>query len=169
MALRDIVEEYIGSHQKSQKLHERAKKVFAADGATHYIRLLEPFRPYTTHAMGSRKWDVDGNEYIDYVLGHGALILGHGHPAIVRAVQEQMAKGVHYGDNHELEIEWAELIQGMMPAMERIEFFSCGQEANVMAVRLARIFTSRRRLLKFEENFHGWADELAAPAPGRCR
>jgi len=144
----------------------QAEKIFAANGATHVARLLDPFRPYITHAKGSRKWDVDGNEYIDYVLGHGALILGHCHPTVVRAVQEQMAKGVHYGDNHELEIEWAELIQSMMPSMERVEFFSCGQEANMMAIRLARIFTDRRKILKFEENFHGWADELVAPAPG---
>ncbi len=166
MAVSNIVEEYIRTHQGSQQLHERAKKVFAANGATHATRILDPFRPYITHAKGSRKWDVDGHEYIDYVLGHGALILGHGHPAIVQAVQEQMTRGTHYGDNHELEIEWAELIQSMMPAMARIEFFSCGQEANMMAIRLARIFTGRKKVLKFYENFHGWADELIAPAPG---
>jgi glutamate-1-semialdehyde 2,1-aminomutase len=77
-----------------------------------------------------------------------------------------MAKGVHYGENHELEIEWAELIKSMMPSMERIEFFSCGQEANMMAIRLARIYSGRRKVLRFEQNFHGWADELIAPAPG---
>ncbi len=166
MAVENIVEEYIKTHPGSQKLHDRAKRIFAANGATHTTRILDPFRPYITHARGSRKWDVDGNEYIDYVLGHGALILGHSHPVIVQAVQEQMTKGVHYGDNHELEVEWAELIQTMMPSIERIEFFSCGQEANMMAIRLARIFTGRRKILKFYENFHGWADELVAPAPG---
>jgi len=166
MTVENIIEEYIRTHPGSHRLHMQAEKIFAANGATHVARLLDPFRPYITHAKGSRKWDVDGNEYIDYVLGHGALILGHCHPTVVRAVQEQMAKGVHYGDNHELEIEWAELIQSMMPSMERVEFFSCGQEANMMAIRLARIFTQRRKILKFEENFHGWADELVAPAPG---
>jgi len=166
MAVESVVEEYIRTHQGSKKLHERAEKVFAANGATHAARLLEPFRPYITHARGSRKWDVDGNEYIDYVLGHGALILGHCHPAVVHAVQEQMTRGVHYGENHELEIEWAELIKSMMPPLERVEFCSCGQEANMMAIRLARLFTGRHKILKFEENFHGWADELVAPAPG---
>lgn len=159
-------EEYIEARPVSARLHERAKKVFAADGATHYSRVFQPFRPHIIRAEGARKWDVDGNEYIDYVLGHGALILGHSHPEVVRAVQEQVAKGVHYGDSHELEIEWAELIQSMMPSMERIEFFSCGQEANLMAIKLARVYTGRKKILKFEENFHGWADELAAPAPG---
>jgi len=156
----NLVEEYKRTHPASQKLHEQAVKTFAASGATHMNRILDPFRPYITHAKGSRKWDVDGNEYIDYVMGHGALILGHSHPAIVQAVQQQMAKGVHYGENHELEIEWAELIKSMMPMAERVEFFSCGQEANMMAIRLARVFTGRRKVLRFEENFHGWADEL---------
>ncbi len=160
MAVENIVEEYVRNHPRSQKLHMRAKEVFAANGATHAARILDPFRPYITRAKGSRKWDVDGNEYIDYVMGHGALILGHSHPEVVRAVQEQMAKGVHYGDNHQLEIEWAELIKSMMPSIEKVEFFSCGQEANMMAIRLARVFTGRRKVLRFEENFHGWADEL---------
>jgi glutamate-1-semialdehyde 2,1-aminomutase len=158
----NLVEEYKRTHSRSQKLHEQAMKVFAANGATHFNRILDPFRPYITHANGSRKWDVDGNEYIDYVMGHGALILGHSHPAVVQAVQEQAAKGFHYGENHELELEWAELIRSMMPMAERVEFFCCGQEANMMAIRLARVFTGRRRVLRFEENFHGWADELVS-------
>ena len=156
----NVVDEYIRAHPGSQKLHERAVRIFAADGATHSARIFDPFRPYITRAQGTRKWDVDGNEYIDYVMGHGALILGHAHPAIVRAVQEQVARGTHYGENHELEVAWAELIQRMMPAMEKIEFFSCGQEANMMAVRLSRLFTGRKKILRFVENFHGWGDEL---------
>jgi len=166
MVAQNIVEEYISTHQGSRELHERARMILPADGATHAARILDPFRPYITHAGGSRKWDVDGNEYIDYVLGHGALILGHGHPDVVTAVQEQVAKGTHYGENHELEVEWAELVQGMMPSMERVEFFSCGQEANLMAIRLARIFTGRRKVLRFSDNFHGWADELVGVGLG---
>ncbi|MCD6599721.1 MAG: aminotransferase class III-fold pyridoxal phosphate-dependent enzyme [Dehalococcoidia bacterium] len=157
----NLIKEYKKTHPGSEKLHERAVKVFAADGATHQSRILKPFRPYITHAKGSRKWDVDGNEYIDFVMGHGTLILGHSHPAIVQAVQEQMAKGVHYGENHELEVEWAELIKSMLPMAERVEFCSCGQEANMMAIRLGRAFTGRRKVLRFVENYHGWADELA--------
>ncbi len=163
MATDKLIEEYTRIRPDSQKLHERAAKVFAADGATHSARILDPFSPYFTHAKGSRKWDVDGNEYIDYVMGHGALILGHGRPEIVRAIQEQAARGVHFGGSHELEVEWAELIQSMMTAFERIEFFACGQEANMMAIRLARVFTGRKRILRFEATFHGWADELSIP------
>jgi len=160
MTVDKLIEEYKRAHPKSGELHERAAKFFPADGTTHRARLLSPYRPYITHAKGSKKWDVDGNEYIDYVMGHGSLILGHSHPAVVKAVQEQMAKGVHYGENHELEVEWAELIQSLMPSMERVEFFACGQEANLMAVRLARIFTGRKKILRFVLNYHGWADEL---------
>ena len=156
-----LVEEYERTHPGSKRLHEQAVKLFAAKGATHASRILDPFRPYITHAKGSRKWDVDGNEYIDCVMGHGGLILGHSHPAVVQAVQEQMAKGVHYGENHELEVEWAGLIRKLMPNAERIEFFACGQEANLMAIRLGRAFTGRGKILRFEENFHGWANELA--------
>ncbi len=162
MTEKNIVEEYIRTHPRSQKLHEQAVKLFPANGATHASRIFDPFYPYITRAKGSRKWDVDGNEYIDYVMGHGALILGHSHPDIVRAVQEQMTRGAHYGGNSELEIEWAELIKSMMPAMEKIEFFACGQEANMMAIRLARVFTGRKKVLRFERSFHGWADELIA-------
>jgi len=161
-----LVEEYKKTHPGSQKLHERAVNVLAANGATHVARIFDPFRPYITHAKGSRKWDVDGNEYIDYVMGHGSLILGHSHPAVVQAVQEQMAKGVHYGENHEMEVEWAELIKTMMPMAERVEFCACGQEANMMAIWLSRVFTGRKKILRLEENFHGWTDELVIKGPG---
>jgi len=110
---------------------------------------------------------VDGHEYIEFRNGHGALILGHCHPAVVKAIQEQAAKGTLYSASHQLEIEWAELIKSMVPNAERVEFFACGQEANMMGIRIARAFTGRTAVLRFEENFHGWADELVAPhAPG---
>jgi len=156
-----LVEKYERTHPKSQKWHKRALQSFAGNGATHSARVFDPFRPYIIHAKGSRKWDVDGNEYIDYVVGHGALILGHSHPEVVKAVEKQVSKGLHYGDNHELEIEWAELIKQMMPVAERVEFFACGQEANLMSIILCRAFTGRVKILRFEDNYHGWAGEVA--------
>ena len=95
-----IVDEYRKEHAGSARLHERALAIFTANGATHSARILNPFRPYITHAKGSRKWDVDGNEYIDFTMCHGALLLGHSHPEVVKAVQDQMAKGVQYGESH---------------------------------------------------------------------
>ena len=106
----------------SRQLYERAVRVVPS-GVTHdhrYFGALEPV--YIDKANGSRKWDVDGNEYIDYWMGHGALLLGHGHPAIVEAVQDQITRGTHYGASHPLEVEWAELIQRLVPSAERIKF-----------------------------------------------
>ena len=164
MILEDtLFEAYMKSHSKSRVLHEKAKTFFPGDGATAFIRITKPYRPYITHAKGSKKWDVDGNEYIDYTMGHGALLMGHSHPDIVQAVQDQTARGFHYGDNHEMEIQWAELIKNLVPSAERIEFFSCGQEANLMVLRLSRLFTGRRKILRFSENFHGWADQFVMP------
>jgi len=157
----DLVKEYERTHPKSLELHQKAIGKFGADGATHVARVLDPFRPYVTHAQGSKKWDVDGHEYIDFVMGHGALILGHGHPNIVKACQEQ-----NYGENHELELRWADLIQQIMPVAERIEFCASGQEANMMAIRLARVATGRKKILRFIENFHGWADEVTLNTAG---
>jgi len=155
-----LVAEYIANRPKSLRLHEQATLLFPADGATHSARVLNPFRPYMSRAKGSRKWDVDGNEYIDFVMGHGALILGHSHPAVVQALEQQVARGLLYGENHELEIEWATLIRKMMPVAERVEFCTCGQEANMMAIWLSRIFTGRKKVLRFRDNFHGWGEEL---------
>jgi glutamate-1-semialdehyde 2,1-aminomutase len=155
-----LIAKYVESHPGSQKLHEQAARLFAANGATHAARVMQPFRPYITHAKGSRKWDVDGNEYIDFVMGHGTLLLGHSHPNIVQALEEQIAKGLLYGDNHELEVEWATLIQQMMPVAERVEFCACGQEANMMAIWLSRVFTGRKKVLRFVDNFHGWGEEV---------
>lgn len=159
----NIVDEYKKKHPGSVRLHERALALFTANGATHSSRIFDPFRPYITHAKGSKKWDVDGNEYIDFTVSHGALLLGHSHPEVVKAVQEQMAKGVHYGDNHELEIEWGELVKAIIPSAERVEFVACGNEASMLTLRLGRVFTGRKRILKFEEHFHGWNDQLAPP------
>lgn len=149
-------------HERSHELYERALKVFPS-GVTHDNRYFGSVEPvYVTRAQGSRKWDVDGNEYIDYWMGHGALLLGHGHPAIVEAVEKQMPLGTHYGAAHPLEIEWGELIQSIVPSAERIKFTGSGTEATMMAVRLARACTERQKFLKFQGHFHGWSDAMTA-------
>jgi glutamate-1-semialdehyde 2,1-aminomutase len=145
---------------KSAALYERAQKVFPS-GVTHDGRYMEPFPIYVTHANGSRKWDVDGNEYVDYWSGHGALLLGHNHPAVRDAVAEQVQKGTHYGACHELEIEWGELVQGIVPSAEKVKFVSSGTEATMMAMRLARAFTGKEKILKVQGHFHGWHDYAA--------
>ncbi|MFC1945136.1 aspartate aminotransferase family protein [Chloroflexota bacterium] len=163
----DLLSQYIKSHPGSSQLHERALEIFSANGSTHSGRVVFPHGPYIVMANGCREWDVDNNEYIDYKMGHGALILGHCHPDIVQAIHDQIPKGVHYSNDNPLEIEWAMLIRKMMPSAERVEFFSCGQEANMMALRLSRVITGRKKVLRFKEHFHGWADELVVEtSPG---
>src|SRR5438105_12420523 len=146
----------------SHELYQRALRLFPS-GVTHdnrYFGAVEPV--YIDRAQGSRKWDVDGNEYIDYWMGHGALLLGHGHPAIVEAVQRQMVLGTHYGGSHPLEVEWGELIQRIVPSAERVKFTQSGTEATMLAVRLARAYTGRQKFLKFQGHFHGWSDAMTA-------
>jgi glutamate-1-semialdehyde 2,1-aminomutase len=140
------------------------------NGVTHDLRHMEPFPIYIDRAQGAHKWDIDGHELIDYWAGHGAILLGHSHPAIVAAVQSQMAKATHPGACHELEIAWGEWVKKLVPSAEKLRFTSSGTEATLMALRLARIHTGRPRLLKFAGHFHGWHDFVSAgadpPYPG---
>jgi glutamate-1-semialdehyde 2,1-aminomutase len=160
-----IVERYAELHPESRVLSQRAARVFP-DGVTHDIRHSSPFPLYAVKASGSRKWDADGNELIDYVMGHGALLLGHGYPAIVDAVDAQLRRGTHYGASHELEIRWGELVQQLVPSAERLRFTSSGTEATMMALRLARAFAGREKILRLGEHFHGWNDSVTGqPGP----
>lgn len=155
-----IVQAYCEKTRTSAKLAEEARRSIAG-GVTHDSRYLEPHGIYVERAAGSRKWDVDGNEYVDYSGGHGALLLGHNHPQVVEAVQRQLALGTHYGSSHELEIRWAELVRDMVPSAESVRFTSSGTEATLLALRLARAFTGRTKLVRFVGHFHGWHDHMA--------
>jgi glutamate-1-semialdehyde 2,1-aminomutase len=108
----------------------------------------EPF--FVQRAAGSRLWDADGNEYIDYVLSWGPMILGHAHPAVVQAVADAAARGTSYGAPTASEVELAEAVQGFFPSMQRLRFVNSGTEATMSAVRLARGFTGRDLILKFD-------------------
>jgi glutamate-1-semialdehyde 2,1-aminomutase len=154
-----IAEEIEIRHKKSAALFAEARKVFPS-GVTHDSRYLEPVPMYVTHAKGSRKWDVDGNEYVDYFGGHGALILGHNHPSVTEAVADQVQKGSHYGASHELEIRWGQLVQQIVPAARggMVKFVSSGTEATLMAMRLARAYTGKDVIVKMRGHFHGWHD-----------
>jgi glutamate-1-semialdehyde 2,1-aminomutase len=129
-----------------------------AGGVSSPFRKKFPVPLYFTKGCGSRLWDVDGNEYIDYALAWGPSILGHSHPAIVAALTNAAA-GTHiYGQQHELEIQVAEKIQSLVPCAERVAFTSSGSEAVQLMMRLARAFTNRPLVLKFEGHYHGWMD-----------
>jgi glutamate-1-semialdehyde 2,1-aminomutase len=162
-ARRSLTERYDSEFPNSRKLHEQARALFP-NGVTHDLRHLEPFPIYVERAQGGHKWDVDGHELIDYWSGHGALLLGHSHPAVVEAVQRQMARATHPGACHELEIEWGQWVTRLVPSAEKLRFVSSGTEATLMALRLARIHTGKPRVLKFAGHFHGWHDFLIPAA-----
>jgi glutamate-1-semialdehyde 2,1-aminomutase len=160
----DIVSRYVELHPASKRLHERALRLFP-DGVTHDLRRSSPFPLYVERAAGSRKWDVDGNEIVDYVMGHGALLLGHQHPDVVAAVAAQTKLGTHYGASHESEVRWGELVQRLVPSAGRLRFTSSGTEATMMALRLARAFTGREKVVRLREHFHGWNDSVYGQPP----
>ncbi len=139
-------------------LAERARRVLPG-GATHAARTYDP-RIYVARSSGSRKWLIDGTELIDYTMGHGALLLGHAHPAVVAAVQDQVSRGTHYGAAHPLEVEWAEQIVSLVPSAEKVRFTASGTEAVMLALRVARAATGRDRIVKLAEHFHGWSDAV---------
>ena len=144
---------------ESTRLYAQAREVIAG-GIGHDLRYAEPTPTYITHGQGAYKWDVDGKRYLDYGLGNAALLLGHAHPAIVEAVREAAGRGVHFGNDHPAQVLWAEQVVRLVPCAERMRFANSGSEANMLAARLARAFTGKGKLLRFEGHFHGWHDDL---------
>ncbi|MGH2352100.1 MAG: aspartate aminotransferase family protein, partial [Chloroflexota bacterium] len=157
----DYERTYVEANPGSRRLYDEALGVFPS-GITHDNRYLQPFPIYCQRAEGAYKWDVDSHRYVDYLVGHGALLLGHSHPDVVQAVTEQMARGTHYGASHELEIRWGQLVQRLIPSAERVKFVASGTEATHLALRLARSFTGKDVVVKFEGHFHGWHDYMTA-------
>jgi glutamate-1-semialdehyde 2,1-aminomutase len=158
-----IITDFRAKTPASARLHAAASRSLPS-GLAHDSRVLSPYPIYVERAEGPRKWDADGNEYVDYFGGHGALLLGHGHPAIVKAVQAQMAAGTHYGSCHATEVRWAELIKQLMPATEMVRFTSSGTEAGLLALRLARAYTGKPKVIRYLGHFHGWHDHAAGGA-----
>ncbi|WP_037316453.1 aspartate aminotransferase family protein [Ruegeria halocynthiae] len=117
---------------------------------------------------GSRVWDEDGNEYIDYLIGSGPMLLGHGHPEVMEAVLEQLPKGMTFFANNAKGIELAEAIVDAVPCCEQVRFVASGGEADMYAIRLARAYTGRTKILKFEGGYHGMSAEAQMSlAPSR--
>ena len=169
-----IIDTYRKQTATSEALALRAHQVLPS-GIVHDSRYLEPYPIYVNRAQGAHKWDVDGNKYVDFYGGHGALLLGHNDERVIEAVHRQLALGTHYAACHELELRWAELVQQLIPCAEKVRFTSSGTEANLMALRLARAYTGKSMLVRFKGHFHGWLDHLAfgfdshfdgSPTPG---
>jgi len=153
-------------HDCSGKLWQEATRLFPG-GVNSPVRAFRgvggtPF--FTQRAKGSRLWDVDGNEYIDYVGSWGPMILGHAHPKVVRAVQEAAREGTSFGTPNPREIRLAQLVREAYPAIQKIRFVNSGTEATMSAIRLARGFTKRDKIVKFDGCYHGHADSLLVKA-----
>ena len=153
-------EAWAAANPRSQSLSQRAGRVLPG-GVTHDVRRATPFPLAVARAEGSRKWDLDGHEIVCYVMGHGALLLGHSHPEVVAAVRRQATLAFHPGACHELESEWAEAVVDLVPSAELVRFTASGTEASLLALRLARAATGRQRVVKLAGHFHGWHDQVS--------
>ena len=153
-------------YQRSAELFQRAQGSLAG-GVSSNVRALAQPPLYFSGATGARVVDADENIYLDYTLSQGPMFLGHSPPAVLDFVERAMRSGQLYGAQHELEIEAAEIIQRAIPCAERLRFCNSGSEAVHAAIRLARAYTGRDKILKFEGHYHGWYDEaLVSSGPG---
>ena len=152
--------------KKSQALLERGEKCIpgGVNSPVRAYRSVGGTPPFIHHAQGCRLWDVDGNEYIDYVGSWGPMLLGHRHPAVLEALREALEIGTSFGAPTEREVEFAELICSMVPSLEMVRLVNSGTEATMSAIRVARGFTGRDLTIKFEGCYHGHVDSLLVKA-----
>jgi len=148
---------------KSSELFARAKKLIPG-GVNSPVRAFSPYPFFTKRAKGSKLFDVDGNEYIDYCLGYGPLILGHADARIITAVTEHLRNGTLFGTPSEQEVELAELVCKVVPSAEMVRLVTTGGEATMSSIRLARGFTGRKKIIKFEGCYHGAHDAVLVKA-----
>ncbi len=146
--------------QKSIELHERSSRSLAGGVSSHHRRGELPVPLFFDHGKGSRLYDVDGNEFIDYFMGNGAAIFGHSPDFLLDSVRNVLDRGQMFAGQHDLEIKVAELITEKVPSAEMVRYGSSGTEAVLAAVRIARAYTGRPLIIKFEGHYHGWADPV---------
>ena len=146
--------------------HRRGGELFAG-GITHQTRFTSPFAVYIESGQGPFKYDIDGNELVDYVMGNGSLLMGHSPAEVTEAVAEQAARGTHLGGATSHEIRYAEAVKRLMPSLERVRFTTSGTESTYLALRLARAHTGKTKIVKFREHFHGWHDYVT-PESGQA-
>ncbi len=154
-----ILETYRKKHPASERMYDEACEALPS-GLAHDNRRVTPFPIYMDRAEGAYKFDIDGNTFLDFVMGHGSLLLGHLDADVCAAVKAQLERGTHYGAGHRGEVRWAEAIKALVPGADRVRFTSSGTEATLLALRLARTFTGNEKVVRFYGNFHGWHDYL---------
>jgi len=153
------MEGYISRTPKSRSMYDRSKKVQPA-GVSYSNRYFSPYPFFVKKAKGAKLVDIDDNVYTDYWCTHFAIILGHSHPTVLEAIERQAENGWHFGFEHELEVLHAEKICEHVPCAELVRYTSSGSEANLFAIRLARTYTHRNKIVKFEGCWHGAYDPL---------
>ncbi|MFC1961653.1 glutamate-1-semialdehyde 2,1-aminomutase [Chloroflexota bacterium] len=148
--------------ERSQELFQEAQRYLpgGVDSPVRAFKAVGGTPPFIERGHGSRIYDADGNEYIDYVCSWGPLILGHSHPQVIEAVRRASYRGTSFGASTELEITLAKMICSAMPSIEMVRFVNSGTEATMSALRLARAFTGRDKVIKFAGGYHGHADGL---------
>jgi glutamate-1-semialdehyde 2,1-aminomutase len=153
-------------YDQSKKLFEKSQRVIpgGVNSPVRAFRSVGGTPIFFREAKGAYLWDVDGNKYIDYIGSWGPAILGHAHPEVVKAVQDRAAKGMSFGAPTEAELELAERLVELLPSIEQVRLTSSGTEATMSAIRLARGFTGRTKIMKFEGCYHGHGDALLVKA-----
>jgi glutamate-1-semialdehyde 2,1-aminomutase len=149
------------SYEKSKALYARSQRVLAGGVSSEFRRFSHPHPLFYARGAGSRLWDVDGNEYLDFTLSQGPLVLGHSHPRVLESVRAASEAGQLFAGQHLAELELAEALQRLVPCAERLRFSLSGSEADHAALRLARAATGRPRFVRFEGHYHGWLDNAA--------
>lgn len=149
------------SYLKSAELLERSMKVLAGGVSSEFRKYNHPHAIFYTHGKGSRIYDVDGNEYLDFTLSQGPLILGHSHPYVLKAIHEYSEEGQLFAGQHIREVELAERLNKLIPSAEIMRFCLDGSEAVQTAFRVARAKTGKKKFLRFEGHYHGWLDNVS--------
>ncbi|MCX8185350.1 MAG: aspartate aminotransferase family protein [Sulfolobales archaeon] len=157
--LPQLEHEFTVKTPRSREVFEKSRRVLPG-GVTYAIRYFKPYPLYIERAGGTRVWDVDGNEYVDYWMGHGTHILGHSPKIVTDSVREILSSGTHFGYENPYAVEYAELLARVVPGLEKIRFTNSGTEANMYTLRLARSFTKRKYVVKIEGGWHGGYDVL---------
>jgi len=160
---RTVEEQFLAATARSRELYEQALKVMPG-GVTRTSIYSEPYPIYAERGEGCRVWDVDGTRRLDLVVNYTALLVGHAHPAVVRAIQEQAARGTSFAAPNPPEVRLAAELVDRVPSIEQVRFTNSGTEATMMALRLARAFTGRRRFAWVEGGYHGSHDLVQDPA-----
>ncbi len=147
----------------SKKLFDQAKKVIPS-GVNSPVRYFEPYPFFVKKSQGSSIWDEDGKKYVDFCNGYGALLLGHTRKEIISAVSQQLKIGTLFCAPTEIEIELSKLIIGNFPSIDKVRLVNTGSEATMTAIRLARGYTKKKKIIKFEGCYHGSHDSVLVKA-----